>query len=306
MAAQNEKEHDDIIAKLLERAKAENVKFNPEKLQYKVKEVKYMGNIVSESGLKPDSEKVRAILDMPLPKSKEELRRFLGMVNFFSKFIPGQSSITDPLRQLLKKDSVWDWSHEHTGAVEQLKQILSSQPVLKFFDSAKPVKLQVDASKGGLGACLLQDGHPVAYASRSLSSAEENYAQIEKELTAVVFGCEKFHCYVYGKPIDIDSDHKPLVSISRKPLVQASPRLQRLLLRLQKYDVTINYLPGKYMYVADALSRAFLPDGPVPDEMNDDVTKMIHSLVENLPMTVEKLVELKSATVENEVPQQLI
>ena len=177
VAAQDEKEHDEIMAKLLERAKAENVKFNPEKLQYKVKEVKYMGNIVSESGLKPDSEKVRAILDMPLPKSKEELRRFLGMVNFFSKFIPGQSSITDPLRQLLKKDSVWDWSHEHTGAVEQLKQILSSQPVLKFFDSAKPVKLQVDASKGGLGACLLQDGHPVAYASRSLSSAEENYAQ---------------------------------------------------------------------------------------------------------------------------------
>ena len=130
--------------------------------------------------------------------------------------------------------------------------------------------------------------------------------QIEKELTAVVFRCEKIHCYVYGKPIDIDSDHKPLVSISRKPLVQASPRLQRLLLRLQKYDVTINYLPGKYMYVADALSRAFLPDGPVPDEMNDDVTKMIHSLVENLPMTVEKLEELKSATVEDEVLQQLI
>ncbi len=306
VAAQDEKEHDEIMAKLLERAKAENVKFNPEKLQYKVKKVKYMGNIVSESGLKPDSEKVRAILDMPLPKSKEELRRFLGMVNFFSKFIPGQSSITDPLRQLLKKDSVWDWSHEHTGAVEQLKQILSSQPVLKFFDSAKPVKLQVDASKGGLGACLLQDGHPVAYASRSLSSAEVNYAQIEKELTAVVFGCEKFHCYVYGKPIDIDSDHKPLVSISRKPLVQASPRLQRLLLRLQKYDVTINYLPGKYMYVADALSRAFLPDGPAPDEMNDDVTKMIHSLVENLPMTVEKLEELKSATVDDEVLQQLV
>jgi hypothetical protein len=85
VAAQNEKEHDDIIAKLLERAKAENVKFNPEKLQYKVEEVKYMGNIVSESGLKLDSEKVRTILDMPLPKSKEELRRFLGMVNFFSK-----------------------------------------------------------------------------------------------------------------------------------------------------------------------------------------------------------------------------
>ena len=265
-----------------------------------------MGNIVSESGLKPDSEKVRAILDMPLPKSKEELRRFLGMMNFFSKFIPSQSSITDPLRQLLKKDSVWFWSHEHTAAVEQLKQILSCQPVLKFFDPAKPVKLQVDASKSGLGACLLQDGHPVAYASRSLSSAEVNYAQIEKELVAVVFGCEKFHCYVYGNPIDVDSDHKPLVSISTKPLAQASPRLQRLLVRLQRYDVTINYLPGKYMYVADALSRAFLPEGPVHDEMNDDVTKMIHSLVKNLPMTAEKLLEMKSATAEDEVLQQLI
>ena len=306
VAAQDEQEHDEIMKKLLERAKVKNVKFNPDKLQYKVKEVKYMGNIVSESGLKPDSEKVRAILDMPLPKSKEELRRFLGMVNFFSKFIPSQSSITDPLRQLLKKDSVWFWSHEHTAAVEQLKQILSCQPVLKFFDLAKPVKLQVDASKSGLGACLLQDGHPVAYASRSLSSAEVNYAQIEKELVAVVFGCEKFHCYVYGNPIDVDSDHKPLVSISTKPLAQASPRLQRLLLRLQRYDVTINYLPGKYMYVADALSRAFLPEGPVHDEMNDDVTKMIHSLVKNLPMTAEKLLEMKSATAEDEVLQQLI
>ena len=141
VAAQDEQEHDEIIKKLLDRAKAKNVKFNPNKLQYKVKEVKYMGNIVSESGLKPDSEKVRAILDMPLPKSKEELRRFLGMVNFFSKFIPSQSTITDPLRQLLKKDSVWFWSHEHTAAVEQLKHILSCQPVLKFFDPAKPVKL---------------------------------------------------------------------------------------------------------------------------------------------------------------------
>ena len=85
-------------------------------------------------------------------------------------------------------------------------------------------------------------------------------------------------------------------------MAQASPRLQRLLLRLQRYDVTINYLPGKYMYVADA----FFPEGPVHDEMNDDVTKMIHSLVENLPMTAEKLLEMKSATEEDEVLQQLI
>ena len=177
---------------------------------------------------------------------------------------------------------------------------------MKFFNPAKPVKLHVDASKSSIGPCLLQDWQPVAYTSRSLSFAEVNYAQIEKELVVVVFGSEKFHCYVCGNPIDVDSDHKPLVSIFTKPLAQASPRLQQLLLRLQRYDVTINYLPGKYMYVADALSRAFLPESPVHDEMNDDVTKMIHSLVENLPMTAEKLLEMKSATAEDKVLQQSI
>ena len=102
---------------------------------------------------------------------------------------------------------------EHTSAVQELKQILSSKPVLKFFDSSKPVKLQVDASKSGLGACLMQDGHPVAYASGSLASAEENYAQIEELLTAV-FGCQRFHCYVYGRLAQVDSDHKPLETIA--------------------------------------------------------------------------------------------
>ena len=97
------------------------------------------------------------------------MQRFLGMVNYFSQFIPNQSEISAPLRNILKKDVMWNWSYEHTQAVERLKQFLSSQPVLKFYDTTKPVKLQVDASKAGLRACVLQDGHPIAYASRSLT-----------------------------------------------------------------------------------------------------------------------------------------
>ena len=152
----------DIIvaaAELLQRARSREgkVKFNTAKLQYKVSKVKYMGNIVSESGLKPDAEKLRAIIEMPSPQSKEELQRFLVMVNYFSQFIPKQSEITAPLRQLLKKKAAWTWSHEHTQSMERVKGILSSQPVLKFFDPTKAVKLQVDASKSGLGACILQD-----------------------------------------------------------------------------------------------------------------------------------------------------
>lgn len=142
------------------------------------------------------------------------------MVNYFSQFIPNQSEITTPLRSLLKKDAAWIWSHEHTQAVEHLKEILSSQPVLRFFDPSEPVKLQVDASKSGLGACILQDGHPIAYAPRSLTQAEGHYAQIERELLAVVFGCERFNHHIYGRPVDVMSDHKPLVSITKKPLVE--------------------------------------------------------------------------------------
>lgn len=305
IAAKDEFEHDTLMRKLLLRAREAKVKFNPAKLQYKVSEVKYMGNIVSESGLKPDVEKVRAIVQMPLPQNREELRRFLGMVNYFSQFIPNQSEATAPLRSLLKKDVVWIWSHEHTQAVEHLKEILSSQPVLKFFDPSKPVNLQVDASKSGLGACILQDGHPIAYASRSLTQAEVNYAQIEKELLAVVFGCERFNHYVYGRPVDVMSDHKPLVSITKKPLVNSSPRLQRLLLRLQKYEVNISYVPGKYMYVADTLSRAFLNEQPTDDDLNDDMEVMVHSLITNLPMTQEKLAQMKSATAQDEDLQKL-
>ena len=134
VAAADEQEHDQIMVKLLQRAREGNVKYNTAKLQYKVSEAKYMGNIASESELKPDAEKVCAIIEMPSPQSKEELQRFLGMVNYFSQFIPKQSEITAPLRQNVKKEAAWTWSHEHTLSVERLKGILSSQPVLKLFD----------------------------------------------------------------------------------------------------------------------------------------------------------------------------
>ena len=156
VAAADEQEHDQIIVKLLQSAREANVKFNAAKLQYKVSEDKYMGNIMSESGLKPDGEKVRAvIIEMRSPQSKEELHRFLGMVNYFSQFIPQQSEITAPLRKLLKKEAAWTWSHEYAQSEERLKGILSSQPVLKSHDPTKPVK-------AASGCLLIRSGstHP--------------------------------------------------------------------------------------------------------------------------------------------------
>ncbi|XP_065942084.1 uncharacterized protein [Magallana gigas] len=149
--------------------------------------------------------------------------------------------------------------NRQSDAFEAIKDILSREPILTFFDVKKPVCVSVDASKCGLGAVITQDERPIAYASRSLTETEKRYAQIEKEMLAVTFGLERFHQYTYGVNVTVENDHEPLENILKKSLVQTPPRLQRLLLRLQKYDFNFKYVPGKQLIIADTLSRAHLP-----------------------------------------------
>lgn len=177
IAGKDNVEHDAILKKVLDRARESNITFNKDKIQFRVKEVKYLGGIVGVDGFEPDEAKVKAIENMPQPQNKQDLQRLLDMVNYLSSFIPNMSEITSPLRALLKKDAQWVWYDEHDKSLEQIKKILTSQPVLRFYDVDKTTTLQVDAYQHGLGACLLQEGHPVAYASRSLSQAEEHYAK---------------------------------------------------------------------------------------------------------------------------------
>lgn len=160
-----------------------------------------MGEVVSELGFSPDPDKISAIHNMPTPSCKQDLQRLLGMINYLAKYIPNMSELTASLRSLLKSDVPWTWFPEHDTALTKLKSVLSSPPVLRFYDTSLPTTLQVDASKHGLGACLMQQNQPVAYASRAMSSSEINYAQIEKELLAIVYGCERFNMYTYGAEI---------------------------------------------------------------------------------------------------------
>ena len=170
------------------------------------------------------------------------------------------STLTEPLRQLLQKQTAWHWGHEQKQCMTTLKNTLPSEPLLKYIDSKIPVVLTVDASQKGHGAAILQEGRPVAFASRSLSETEKSYAQIEKETLAVVFGCEKFQHYLYGRKFTVESDHKPLEFIFKKPLNKAPPRIQRFMLRLQKYDdFQVVHVPGTKMNVSDTLSRVSLP-----------------------------------------------
>ena len=203
-------------------------------MQLRQKQVSYMGHIISSEGLSADPIKLKAINEMPSPTDKEGVQRVLGMVNYVQKFAPNLSDLVKPLRELVKKKNEFVWEEEvHGQCLKQVKQVLTQAPVLKFFDRQKKTVLQCNASMSGLGACLLQDGHPVAYASRALTPTETNYAQIEIELLSIVFGVEGFVGYVYGRKVFIDTDHKPLESIM-KSLLSAPKQLQRMLLRLQR------------------------------------------------------------------------
>ena len=156
---------------------------------------------------------------MPAPTDVTGVRRFLGMARYLGKYVDGFSAMCEPLRKLTKEDVVWDWNFEQGTAFKKIKESLVKAPVLAFFDERQDTTLQCDASQTALGAALLQNGRPaaVAYTNRALLAAECNYAQIEKELLAVVFGMEHFDHFTYGREIRVESDHKPLQAIKRSP-----------------------------------------------------------------------------------------
>ena len=147
-------------------------------------------------------------------------------------FIPNLSTLTAPLRELLKEDNRFKWYAAHQESFNKIKDSISNEITLTYFDPMKESILQVDASMKSLGASLTQDGKPVAFASKALTDVESRYANIERELLAVVYGYEKFHTYLYGRSFTIHTDHKPLESIHLKHLTTAPARFQRMLLRL--------------------------------------------------------------------------
>ena len=161
----------------------------------------------------------------------------------------------------------------------------------------------MDASSKGLGAVLLQGEHPIAYTSRALSTTQQHYAQIEKEMLAIVFGCTKFHDYIYAVPnVKVESDHKPLEAILKKPLHQAPVRLQKMIMTVLKYSIDVVYQPGKYLAIADTLSRAFLPEPP--DSTLEE--KFEVNVISTLPISETKLSQLKQNTQADEQLYKLL
>ena len=248
------------------------LKLNKAKMRLHMNELTYIGHVLSPGGVKVDPDKVSDINNISTPTDGEQMRRLLGFTNYLAKFLPNLSAISEPLRRLIQKDAEFEWGSAQQQAFERIKEVATAERSLAYYEVNKPVVVQCDASTLGLGATLMQDGRPVAYASIYLTKCEQNYAPIGLECLAIVFACRKFDQFIYGHPsVIIHSDHRQLESIFKKSMIEARKRLQRMPLAVQRYDIKVVYKPGSEQLVADMLSRVPSERKPLTEMSKEQV-----------------------------------
>ena len=282
-----QEQHDRHLLHLLKTAKAKDLVFNSRKCHMSQKQITFFGMIFSGQGMKPDPIKIQALQDLTTPQNQKQLQSFLGLVNYLQPFLPDIAAKTTFLREQVSK---WDWTPSTDSMFQQLKQWICKtllKTTMTYYDRTQPLTLHTDASEYGLGTALLQNDKPIAFASKTLTDVETRYANIERECLSVVFGLEKFDTYIYGRQITMYNNHKPLEMITRKPIQAAPPRLQRMLLRLQRYDFTLLYKPGKEMILADRLSRFPSRRENAPIEL--------HQNIQHLMFTPDKINVIRGA-----------
>ncbi|PAA84717.1 hypothetical protein BOX15_Mlig028849g1 [Macrostomum lignano] len=263
VAGKNSEDHLSNLREVLNRLRKAGLRLKLEKCRFFESGVEYLGSLISSEGVRKSPKKVEAIRASPKPTTVSELRSFLGLANYYAKHVANFSTKAAPLYKLLRKDTAWEWTASQQSAWEALKEALASDTVLTGYNPDWPLILAADASSVGIGAVIshvVPDGteKPIAFASRSLNAAEKNYAQIEKEALAIIFGMKKFHNYTYGQKITIITDHQPLTSIfgpKNGVSATAAARLQRWALTLAAYDYDIRYKNTKQHGNADFLSR---------------------------------------------------
>ena len=279
---------------VLQRLQDAGLTLKLEKCEFLQDSVTYLGHKLDAEGIRPTEEKTAAIQNAPAPTNVSQLRSYIGMVNHYHHFLPNISAVLAPLHELLHKDTRWHWGKRQQEAFEWSKGLFQSPKLLVHNNPNLPLVLTCDASPYGIGAVLshtMPDGvdKPVAFASRTLIQAEKNYAQIERESLAIVFGVTKFHKYLYGRDFTILSDHKPLLGLLHEQKAispTASARIQRWALILANYSYHLRYRPGPQIANADGLSRLPLNSGltsvPIPEE-----TILSLSTLDNTPVTAK-------------------
>ena len=232
------------LAKVFHRLEQHGIRMKKAKCNFMQMSVKYLGHRVDAEGLHTTPDKLEAVVKAPAPKNVQELRSFLGLVNYYGKFLPNLATTLQPLNSLLQKDRKWKWTSDCSHAFQLAKDMLTTSKVLVHYDPSLPMKMAADASAYGVGAVIshvLPDGteRPIAFASRTLTSSERNYVQLEKEALALIFGVKRYHKYLYGRRFTMVTDHKPLTAIlgPKEGIPSlAAARLQRWAILLTGYS----------------------------------------------------------------------
>eukprot|EP00731_Ephydatia_muelleri_P022229 Em0014g820a len=292
----SEDEHLKNLELVLGRLKTHGITVRKSKCVFMANSVEFLGHRIDAEGLHPLESKIEAMVKVPPPKNVAELKSFLGMVNYYAKFLPNLSTTISPLYTLLKKNSRWQWTEECSQAFLAAKGMLTSSKVLAHYNPKLSLILATDASSYGVGAVLTQVSEegterPIAYVSRTLSDAERNYAQIEKEALAIIFGVKRFHVYLYGRKFLLLTDHKPLTTIfgpkTGLPVVAAS-RLQRWALVLSAYQYDVKFRATEEHGNVDGLSRLPLKgERHEEEETEASIFNMVQ--IETLPVTAGQL-----------------
>ncbi|UYV72493.1 K02A2.6-like [Cordylochernes scorpioides] len=289
-------EHNKKLKGILEKAKEKNIKFDLTKAQICLTKVRFLGHVISQNGIDPEPNKIDKFITFKRPEDKKSLQRIMGLYNYVGKFIPNLAASTSNIRGILRKNVVWHWGPKQDGEFDHIKECVRNAPSLAHFDKSKMLILQCDASKDAMGAALLQEDRPLAFASASFSDSQKQYSQIEKELLSVYYGCKKFEYLLSGHTFVVQTDHQPLLPLVKKPLSDISPRLQRLVMKLIAFDFKLQYKPGKYLIVADTLSRDTHPMDELPTPFLEDkrMVKMVRVNISD-----EKLVAMQKDTRED-------
>ena len=288
----DQESHDAALNLVLTRFKDCGLTVNVDKCQISKPSIEFLGYVIDKEGLHAPPSKIEAIQKLKPPENLKELRAFLGLINYYARFIENFSSIVNPFHVLLRKDVPWVWDSNCERAFNECKRRLASKEVLVHYRSDLPLKVVCDASPFGLGSFLAHifpgnKERPVAFASRALTKADRNYSQLDREALALVFAVKTFHQYVYGRHFILETDHKPLTFIfgSKKGLPQmTAARIQRWAVFLSALDFENRHIKGTSNIVADSLSRAVKITKSMLNSMeeNEDVCTHLNFITETI------------------------
>jgi hypothetical protein len=290
-------EHLANLRKLFERFRSSGLRLKREKCAFLQDSLDYLGHTIDQFGIRPSQRKLDAILNAPEPADLQQLQSFLGLANYYRKFIPNFSTICTPLNALRKQGTTFRWTSECANAMTTLKQELVSPRILVHFDATKQLTLACDASNYGIGAVLSQiddkgEEKPVAFASRTLGESEIHYSQLEKEGLAIVYGVDHFQKFLLGRKFILYTDHQPLqklFNVETKLPPLAIGRVQRWAINLQPYNYEIRYRKGELNSNADALSRLPLPTSS--SNQIGEVALIQSEFFEHLPISARTIAE---------------